>query len=146
MPAFHERVQTLLPRLTADNYRETSPATWDYNCIAWAAGVTDAWWWPVPGRYWPPGVPREESLSALVALFTALGYVPGSSSALEPEIEKVALYALGERPTHASRQLLTGTCTSKLGPAIDIEHDTPDTVAGGVYGEVFAILGRKRQP
>jgi hypothetical protein len=29
-----------LPRLTADNYRPTSPATWTYNCVAWANGFT----------------------------------------------------------------------------------------------------------
>lgn len=26
------------PRLTSGNHRITSPATPDYNCIAWAAG------------------------------------------------------------------------------------------------------------
>ena len=145
MPFFHERVRDLLPRLTADNYRETSPAAWEYNCIAWAAGVTDAWWWPVPGRYWPPDIPREESIAAFVATFVGLGYTPGASPELESGTEKVALYATGDTPTHAARQLASGLWTSKLGPAIDIEHTTLDAVAGGVYGEVVAILGRKRQ-
>jgi hypothetical protein len=58
----------------------------------------------------------------------------------------VALYALEETPTHASRQLSSGWWSSKLGPSIDIEHATPGAVAGGVYGEVVAILSRKRQP
>jgi hypothetical protein len=145
MPAFHERVRDQLPRLTADNYRETSPATWDYNCVAWAAGVTDAWWWPTPGRYWPPNVPREESLAAFLAAFATLGYAPGDSPVSEPGVEKVALYAVGNTPTHAARQLLSGMWTSKLGPAIDIEHTTPDAVAGGAYGEVVAILSRDRE-
>src|SRR5262245_5737071 len=140
MPPFHERVRAFFPRLTADNYRETSPAAWEYNCIAWAAGVTDTWWWPVPGRYWPPDVPREESIAAFVAAFATLGYGPGTSPELESEIEKVALYASGETPTHAARQLSNGLWSSKLGPAIDIEHTNPDAVAGGVYGEVVAIL------
>jgi hypothetical protein len=34
--------------------------------------------------------------------------------------------------------------TSKLGAAIDIEHDSPEALAGGVYGEVVAVLGRNR--
>jgi hypothetical protein len=35
MPApFHELVQHLLPNLTAETYRITSPASWQYNCIA----------------------------------------------------------------------------------------------------------------
>src|SRR5437660_8070954 len=75
MPAFHERVATALPRLTADNYRETSPATWEYNCVAWAAGFTDAWWWPAPSRYWPEGLLREETLPAFLAAFGTLDYV-----------------------------------------------------------------------
>ena len=32
--------------------------------------------------------------------------------------------------------------TSKLGKSEDIEHDTPDVVAGGVYGEVDEFLKR----
>ena len=64
---FHEFARHVLPNLNADNYRITSPTTWEYNCIAWAVGITDAWWWPVPGRLWPPNVPREETLAAFVA-------------------------------------------------------------------------------
>jgi hypothetical protein len=145
MPAFHEQVRDLLPRLTADNYRVTSPATWDYNCIAWAAGVTDAWWWPTPGRYWPPNVPREESLAAFLAAFATLGYTPGTPPVSEPGVEKVALYAVGNTPTHAAQLLPSGMWTSKLGPAIDIEHTTPDAVAGGAYGEIVAILTREQE-
>jgi hypothetical protein len=144
MPAFHEQVRESLPRLTPENYRITSPATWDYNCIAWAAGVTDAWWWPVPGRYWPPGVPRDESLPAFIAAFAALGYAPDLSADLEPGREKITLYARNTTPTHAARQLSSGWWTSKLGPSLDIEHTTADAVAGGVYGEAIIILSRRR--
>jgi hypothetical protein len=144
MPAFFESHRAALPQLTVVNHREASSTSWQYNCIAWAAGVIDAWWWPVPGRYWPPNVPREESLTAFVAAFATLGYAPGASPILEAGVEKVALYASGNTPTHASGQLPSGLWTSKLGPAIDIEHATPDAVAGGVYGEVVVILGRNR--
>src|SRR5262245_54811781 len=135
MTPFHERVRADLPRLTPDNYAVTSPASWGYNCIAWAAGVTDAWWWPVPGRFWPAGAPREETLAALVAAFTGLGYAPCESPELEPGAEKVALYAHQGTPTHAARQLPDGRWSSKLGPNVDIEHSTLDAVAGGAYGE-----------
>jgi hypothetical protein len=144
MPPFHERARRSLPRLTSDNYRETSPASWEYNCVAWAAGVTDAWWWPVPGRYWPDGVLREETLPAFLAAFATLGYLPGVSAILEPDVEKVAVYAAGSTPTHAARQLASGWWTSKLGPSLDIEHATAEDVAGGAYGEVVALLGRTR--
>jgi hypothetical protein len=105
MPALHEIFRNELPRLTAHNCRETSPGSWQYNCIAWAVGVTDAWWWPIPGRYWPPSLPREESLAAFVALFATFGYMPSVTSLLETGIEKVALYAVNNIPTHAARQL-----------------------------------------
>jgi hypothetical protein len=131
MPRFFEQVRVALPRLTTENHLETSPGSWQYNCVAWAAGVTDAWWWPTPGRYWPADVPHEESLAAFVAAFATLGYEPVATLALEPGVEKVAVYALDQRPTHASRQLPSGRWTSKLGPAIDIEHATADAVGGG---------------
>lgn len=143
MPAFHELAQEALPGLTASNYRVTSPATWNYNCIAWAVGVTDAWWWPVPGRYWPADVPREESRAAFLAVFAKLGYSPCATADLEAGVEKIALYAVGEKPSHAARQLASGVWTSKLGPSIDIEHTTLEALAGGVYGELTAVLSRK---
>src|SRR5690348_3208536 len=112
MPAFHERVRAILPRLTADNYRITSPATWEYNCVAWAAGVTDAWWWPLPGRYWPASVPREETVGAFLALFATLGYQVTAKADLEPGLEKIALYAREATPMHVARQLAGGWWTS----------------------------------
>jgi hypothetical protein len=143
MSPLPEHLRRSFPRLTADNHRVTSPASWEYNCVAWAAGFTDAWWWPAPGRYWPEGAPREETLPAFLAAFATLGYLPDVAPSLEPGGEKAALYAVGATPTHAARQLADGWWTSKLGPSFDIEHATPDDVAGGVYGEVAALLGRR---
>lgn len=144
MPALHEVLAHALPRLTADNYRLTSPASWAYNCVAWAAGADDTWWWPVPGRFWPANVPREETLAAFLATFATLGYAQGATPEPISDLEKVALYAAGDVPTHAARQLPSGWWTSKLGPSVDIEHATADAVGGGVYGEVVSILARKR--
>ena len=145
MPAFHEQFHQSLPRLTSESYSITSPATWEYNCIAWALGRSDAWWWPAPGRHWPDDVPSEESISAFITVFKAVGYVPCSSANLEPGVEKIALFAQGNTPTHASRQLVNGGWTSKLGPSFDIEHSSPDDLAGGVYGEVVVLLARRRR-
>lgn len=64
MQAFHQQVGGQLPGLTAANHRETSPASWEYNCVAWAVGSIGASWWPVPGRFWPEKAPREETLAA----------------------------------------------------------------------------------
>ncbi len=86
----------------------------------------------------------EETIDAFLAAFATLGYSPGASLNLDAGTEKIALYSDGETPTHAARQLSSGMWTSKLGPSVNIEHTTPDVVAGGLYGEVVAILGRKR--
>jgi hypothetical protein len=127
------------PRLTADNHRVTSPATEEYNCIAWSAGDTERWW--QPGVYWPvPATTYDREV--LVQAFLARGYEPCPDGGVEEGLEKVALYAAGEFYTHAARQLPSGRWTSKLGRDVDIEHDTPDAVAGGLYGEVFGFMKR----
>lgn len=133
---------SLFPRLTPANHRITSPASPDYNCVAWAAGDTEHWW--QPGVYWPgnPGA-EDQGPKALEEAFLALGYEDGGLD-LTPEagFEKVALYAAGLFYTHAARQLPNGKWTSKLGSAEDIEHDTPADVAGGLYGDVVQIMRR----
>jgi hypothetical protein len=131
-----------LPNLTADNYRITSPLSWEYNCIAWAVGLTDSWWWPVPGRFWPADVPRDETLEAVIAAFATRTFSSCSSSTLEAGLEKIAIYAKENVPTHAARQLSNGWWTSKLGPSFDIEHANLAALAGGVYGGPVAFLCR----
>jgi hypothetical protein len=128
------------PRLTPGNHRVTSPRSPDYNCIAWAAGDTAHWW--EPGTYWPGGPAAGYALADLEALFRAMGYEVCPGDRPEAGWEKVALYANDAFYTHAARQLASGWWTSKLGGSEDIEHDSPDAVAGGVYGEVARILRR----
>lgn len=137
-------LEAAFPGLVGSSYAVTSPATSAYNCIAWAAGETDRWWWPDPMgvSYWPAGVAREESLSAFLAAYATLGYSPTSDAAFEPNVGKVAIYARSGLPTHAARQLPNGRWTSKLGQAEDVEHELPALV-GSLYGEVAAILARR---
>jgi hypothetical protein len=71
-----------------------------------------------------------------------LGYVPCDDDRLESGFEKVALYGSSSYYTHAARQLPDGRWTSKLGRSEDIEHETPNDVAGGVYGEVVRMMKR----
>ena len=129
------------PRLTPENHRSTSPPTLDYNCIAWAAGDTENWW--QPGVYWPTAVPAKDyGISVLEEAFRRMGYELCDDAGLEAGFEKVAFYGDNDMHTHAARQLPSGRWTSKLGKADDIEHDTPDDVAGGIYGEVVEIMKR----
>lgn len=130
------------PRLSPANHRLTSPASVEYNCVAWAAGDVEHWW--QPGEYWPAETSTGDfGLGVLEAAFRMLGYEPCDEESLEPGFEKVALYGLNSFIyTHAARQLPDGKWTSKLGKSEDIEHDAPDVVAGGVYGEVMEIMKR----
>jgi hypothetical protein len=132
---------TFFPRLRLDNHEQTSEPDVGYNCSAWAAWDTSHWW--QPGRFWPIDVSRDDhGIGALEAAFRSLGFVECSNGALETGFEKVALYGSAFMYTHAARQLPSGKWTSKLGKAEDITHDTPDDVAGGLYGEVVEFMKR----
>lgn len=133
------------PNIQSQGFRATSPATPDYNCIGWAAGEDDRFWWPrpEPDYYWPPGVPREVTLSAFVAAFSTLGYAVCKTPSLEKGYEKIAIYAdSAGLPTHAARQLPSGRWTSKLGCNVDIEH-TLMGITGPEYGTVKKYMRRR---
>ena len=143
------------PKLKERGFQFTSAPSTAYNCIAWAAGVTDCWWepsaffealfpWGLPDRklYWPDGVPQEYTIEAYTQAFASLGYQPCDTRALEHGHEKVAIFVdeLG-RPSHAARQLTNGRWTSKLGGKEDIEHAL-DGLTESTYGVVAVILMR----
>jgi hypothetical protein len=131
------------PLLRESQFRVTSEPDTSYNCIAWAVdGITDAWWWPDEDGEWPDSVPRHETLDAFIAAFATRGYTPCVDESLEPEFEKVAIYASEEGPRHAARQLSDGTWTSKLGPLHDIQHQTLESLSGQCYGSVVSYLKR----
>jgi hypothetical protein len=141
-------LEDVFPGLRGTVYQVTSPADRAYNCIAWAAGVTDDWWWPQPEAraFWPPGVPRALTVAAFEEAFAQQGYAPCEEEGLEAGLEKVALFATADgRPTHMARQLPDGPWTSKLGEQVDIEHEL-HALAGELYGGVVRILQRPRPP
>ena len=138
------------PNLSPQTCRITSRETRNYNCIAWAAGCNTDWWCPGFDGYWPPGVQREISLAAFIAVFQSQGYQPCSNGDLDPGFEKVALFAQlsydgSLTPTHAAIQLENGHWSSKLGPFEDIEHYKLESVNGPLYGAPVKFLRRKRQ-
>jgi hypothetical protein len=47
-------LERFFPQLQHSQYSVESEATDACHCIAWAAGVTDRWWWPgEEDSYWP---------------------------------------------------------------------------------------------
>lgn len=131
------------PNLDADGGTVIDPPDPAYNCVAWAVRVTDAVWWPAdPDGYWPPGVPDELTLTAVVAALATAGYAPCDDGRFEPGFEKAAVYARNGVPTHVARQLADGRWSSKLGRDCTVGHATPAGVEGPVYGSVVAYLRR----
>src|SRR5438105_8187984 len=90
-----ETLRAAFPGLERDeSFRVSSPIDPAYNCIGYAAGDETHLWWPaVPGWYWPPEVRAEPTLEAFSAAFGTRGFAPCRTGALEPGLEKVALYA-----------------------------------------------------
>ena len=131
------------PSLAGTPYRVTSPASREYNCIAYAARDNTRFWWPHEQAYWPEGLPKEETIEAMVLAFESLGYERSNSVDREEGKEKVAIYADGDSPKHAARQLHSGLWTSKLGSSVDIAH-TLEGLEGTEYGRAVCILERAR--
>ena len=135
------------PGLRTGHYQVTSPADNTYNCVAWAAHDAARWWDPsvAQGYWWPDTVARTLSLANLVAVFVALGFEPCDGVALEPSLERVAIYSDDRGwPTHVARQRAEGGWTSKLGASEDIVHDSVEQLEGAIYGTVVRILKRLR--
>jgi len=133
------------PRLATGGYRIISAATTRYNCIAWAAGRNDRYWWPHPDAFWPTGVPFEVTLQAFEAAYATLGFTRCNNVDIEPGFEKIVIYVDNAGvPKHAARQLPGGVWTSKLGPSQDIEHATADALSGRNYGSPGLALKRAK--
>ena len=134
------------PYITESNSSPTSPETVEYNCIAWAYGRNDVWCEPdASGQYFWPISCREYSIAAFEELFSSIGYSRCVNALKEDGFLKIVLYVdKAGRPTHAAKQLPTGKWTSKLGPNVDIEHDSPEVLNGPAYGTA-KIFMKKRQ-
>lgn len=137
-------IQRLCPGLAGENYTITSPPDPAYNCVAYAAGVTDDWW-SQAGIYPWPNAPRTPDIGSLISVFRGQGYelCADADAGVADGYEKVALYAANGLWTHAARQLPGGQWSSKLGVYEDISHQSPQALAGDAYGAVHCIMRRK---
>mgnify|MGYP003973572599 FL=1 len=103
----NDELKKQFPNLLKTEYKITSLETEDYNCIAWAAGDTEAWWWPdsMGTEYWPNNIERSETLASFVKAFETLSYSVCDSAEYENGFEKIAIYTdANGKPTHAARQ------------------------------------------
>lgn len=135
------------PNAKNEGYDEISPQSKFYNCIAYAAGDTTRNWWPNngPTGYWPKNVPQRETVYAFLELYRSLGYENCNDGQLENGFDKIAVYTLNNKVTHAALQLQNGNWTSKVGQNIDIEHNTLKALEGPFYGQVVRFLKRPIQ-
>lgn len=139
----HRSFPNEFPNSVQEPFLITSPQDVRYNCIAWAFGDSEKFYWPsdLPEYFWPENIKKEESIDAFVALYESIGYANCENG--EPEIgyEKVAIFALNGKLKHAARQLQNGLWTSKLGSHVDVAHTIP-AMDGGMYGNVAQYMKR----
>jgi hypothetical protein len=136
------------PNLNSANHTQKSPCDVSYNCVAWAAGKNNVFWWPREDHVWPIENKYGETIEAIVDLFNCLGYDICNNENFEKDYEKISIYAKckGTRftPTHVARQINNGYWSSKLGPEIDIIHQKVEDLSSPVYGKPMVFMKRKQ--
>jgi hypothetical protein len=142
------------PNLITDkNFKVTSNATPNYNCIAWACKYDERWIQPpYLGKpnldcvvWWPPEVEEGLEPTYLKKLFEYHGYEECETGESEVGFRKVALYYKKDTDewTHAARELSNGFWTSKLGTFNDIQHGNPESIENDDYGKVYCFMKKK---
>ena len=100
-----------------------------------------------PELTWPEGIRNDESVEAVVAYFTSIGYALCDSPGFEDGYLKIAIFVNDGYPTHASRQLPSQKWTSKMGfDGVDIEHDELESITGDQYGTALVFMKRPHTP
>ncbi|MDQ3009451.1 MAG: hypothetical protein M3X11_01925 [Acidobacteriota bacterium] len=143
-----EEIEQDFPKLAEDGWRIASEIDPAYNCIAFAVRDTDQFWDPrcvgIRGYYWPPGIPREDTIQAWIRVFEIHSFKICDDGILEPDFEKLAIYTDSEViPSHVARQLPAGQWIGKLGKFEDIEHNTPEGLESDTYGMVSVFMKRR---
>jgi hypothetical protein len=133
------------PALTTTPYEIKSPRDPQYNCVAFAIGDVNHFWYDIDisGYYWPPGAPSADTLSGWIAVFQLHGYEDTDDDSLEVEYEKIAIYTTADGPEHVARQTASAMWASKIGKGADIEHSSLSALEGTLLGKVTKIMKRK---
>ena len=108
-----QELEYLFPNLAVSGYEITGEASDQYNCIAWALGITaEKWNSEDPADYWPPSLPRNNRVETVMRLFAAEGFSLCDDDTPELGYEKIAVYALSAVPI-----TWRGRCRMAGGPA-----------------------------
>ena len=135
-------VTQAFPRLLSEGFEIVGEPTDQYNCIAYAAGDTTKPWIHYTDHYWPEYASRSGNIQSLVEVFAGLGFKECDDSSVEDNYEKVALYEQQDKWEHAAIQTPNGRWRSKMGQEVVIEHRSPESLSGGMYGNPTIYMRR----
>lgn len=142
----HLKKSNEFPKLAKKDHLVTSNFDPYYNCIAFAADITDKKYWPNwhPDYKWLDNIPHAATLDAFIKFYETFGYSGPSNESFVDGVEKIAIFAdKAGTPTHAAKQVGPNKWASKLGDSYDIEHKR-DAVCGGLYGSVAYYMKRPK--
>lgn len=125
------------------NFKILSPFSFQYNCIAFAMGLTDRWVdnSNIPWHWWPP-VEKGDSIEHLRDAFQYFGFEEcGMDDTIDELYDKVALYHIANKWKHAARIVADGIYHSKFGESYDGCHSSGN-VLQAQYGTVCLIMRR----
>ena len=148
-------LKNAFPKLNLKYFKVTSECDKDYNCIAWAMGLSDRWvdnsgegssWWPLP---FSDGSSTKEGL---VKAFESVGFTRCDNNDKEQGYDKVALYGDPNEDEwlHAARVINELEYHSKRGEDWDFHHDSARDAllnkyyALNSYGIVYQYMKRPK--
>lgn len=143
--------EALFPNLKPGEYEITSDKSDGQNCIGYAL-FANLYFDPgiggrfIEGYFWPDGIRADDTVDAWAQLFELHGYRDCEGRHLEPDTEKIAIYAGDDgEASHVARQLPSGEWASKVNKLEDIRHRTLDVLLGPDYRSVVKIMKRPRR-
>lgn len=146
MDSLEAQIRADFGRLKTGEFEIASDKDKNYNCIAWAMGKSDQYWWPDPDAVWPESAPMAETVEAFVAAFATEGFTPCVDCKPIVGVEKIALYTFNGKPTHAAIMLGHGKWHSKLGKGHDVYHFSLACIGGAhsnsKYGDATHFFER----
>ena len=141
-PSWRNRLANTFPNLASEGFAVVDQPSRRYNCIAYAAGDTNNWWWPDGTSYWPEWATQTDRMESLQEAFAGQGYERCDDGSTESGYQKVALYDLSGEMRHAALQMPNGSWRSKMGQGPVIEHLSPGSLSGGDYGNPTVFMRR----